>query len=122
MPIALALVWSSTPSGLTIGTIHSVFSSSQLGESAPLAVASAQEGLAEDPGLQPSPGMTEEETRELREEMRHYFYNRLRHELSLSDEQMENMVPALEELEAIRRSAARERRDTVRQLQCVSRW
>jgi hypothetical protein len=54
---------------------------------------------------------------ELRDAMRRLFENRLRSELSLTDEQMTEILPMVESIEQSRHAARRERQDTVRALQ-----
>jgi hypothetical protein len=54
--------------------------------------------------------------RELHAAMRRHFENRLRAELSLSDEQVEQIVPRMNELEASRQRTRRERGEVMRRL------
>jgi len=74
-------------------------------------VAPAQEEspLGDEPGGPPDA--------ELRRAMQEYFHNQLRMELSLSDEQMSQLVPKIERNEQARGEARRERAATVRRLQ-----
>ena len=58
-----------------------------------------------------------EHRREMEERIREHFSSMLRSELALSDEQAENVLPAMAELEQSKREAGRERRETVRALQ-----
>jgi hypothetical protein len=57
-----------------------------------------------------------EDDPELREAMRNFFYQRLRATLSLTDEQMEAVVPRLEELEGKRDEIRRQRREVTQGL------
>jgi hypothetical protein len=76
-----------------------------------VAVAPAQEEspLGDEPGGPPDA--------ELRRAMQEYFHNQLRIELSLSDEQMSQLVPKIERIEQARGETRRERAATVRRLQ-----
>ena len=60
----------------------------------------------------PPPGDPEE----LREAMREYFEKRLRSDLSLSDEQVEQILPLVQQLEQEKRAARRTRMETARTL------
>jgi len=52
----------------------------------------------------------------MEERIREHFTSMLRSELALSDEQAEVVLPAMAELEQLKREAGRERRETVRAL------
>jgi len=52
----------------------------------------------------------------LREAMRDYFRNQLRMELALSDDEMAELVPLIEQIESVRGEARRERAATLRGL------
>jgi len=53
---------------------------------------------------------------ELRDAMREYFETRLRSELSLSDDQVEHILPRVQQLEDSKRAAQHERMESVRRL------
>ena len=65
---------------------------------------------------QQAPGANEP-SNELRDAIRKHFQNRLRAELALSDQQMDEILPLMEEMESSKRRSMRERRETAQQLQ-----
>jgi len=65
---------------------------------------------------QEPPPPPRDSARELHAAMRRHFEDRLRAELSLSDEQVEQIVPRMNELEASRQRTRRERGDVMRRL------